>query len=390
MSKHRFLIITATSLAASPALFAQTALPPSAALPPTAGSQPGFILRTVQAADGTVIDNTYLRAVRQLSETLRDPEGLPVPDVSVAGTEAGGVTYLEKLDLNAEMNPDQMVFTGYFQDSDVLFPGLTEFGQTTLFSTEVVTYLKLPAGLTTLGVTSAVARTDALDDDGWKLFVGENPRSFFSTQVAETTRNVPGFPNDGQMNMGNQTEFTLNAPVAGVYPLRLLYWQQGGKSMLECYIVRDPGTFSEERVLLNGTAETTIAYRTAASAPRSVGPYAAEVSPLPDSSGVAPADPIRAVIRDGAATVVDASVKLTLNGAVVTPVVTREGKNVIVSFSPSATRTIVQNVASLEFKDSNGETYTNQWNFSITASTDGGAVVTGQWDFDQGDLRATV
>ncbi|MES2707568.1 MAG: hypothetical protein V4726_13305 [Verrucomicrobiota bacterium] len=386
MNKHPFLIAAAVPLACCPELYAQTALPASVALPVAAASQPGFIVRTAQAPEGSLIDNTYLRAVRQMAGTLKDAEGTAVENIAVEGLETGGVTYLEKLDLTGDLAS----FTGYFQDADVLFPGLQEFGQSTLFASEAVTYLKLPAGTIRLGVSSGVARTDALDDDGWRLFVGENPRSFFAAQIAETSRNVGGFPSETQLNTGNQTEFTLTVPVAGVYPVRLLYWQQGGKSMLEWYLVRDPEGPAEERVLLNGDTAAAIAYRSAANAPRSTGPYAAEVSPLPESSGVPAADPVKAVIRDGTATVVDASVKLTLNGAVVTPVITRQGKNVLVSFNPSASRAIVQNVASLEFRDSGGQIYTNQWKFSITAAAAGGALVTGQWDFDQGDLRATT
>ena len=386
MTTHPFFTVTGAALLLNQAAFAQGTLPASAALPTVSASQPGFIVRTAQAPDGSLIGNTFLRAVRQINGTLTDSEGAPVEDKAVPGPETGGFTYVGKVDMTGDVN----VFTGFFQEENPPFPGLEEFGQITLFTTEVVTYLKLPAGPVRLGVTSAVARTDALDDDGWRLFVGENPRSFFATQVGEFARNLGGFPNEFEQNQGNRTEFTVDVPVAGVYPVRLLYWQQGEKAILEWYMVRDPDGPSEERVLLNGDPEAPVAFRAAANAPRSTGAYAAEVSPLPDASGVPPADPVKIVLHDGVtAAVANGSVKLSLNGAPVTPTVLRDGANVFVSFLPNPARTTVANVVALEFKDSAGQTYNHQWSFTITAAAAGGALVTGQWDFDQGDLGPT-
>ena len=45
--------------------------------------------------------------------------------------------------------------------------------------------------------------------------------------------------------------FTVVAPVEGVYPFRLVYWQTTRLAILEWYLVLNPGTDTEQRVLIN-------------------------------------------------------------------------------------------------------------------------------------------
>ena len=58
----------------STSAWGQIPLPPTAVYPPGSGSNPGYTVRTVQAPEDAVIDNTFLRAVRQLNGTLSDAE----------------------------------------------------------------------------------------------------------------------------------------------------------------------------------------------------------------------------------------------------------------------------------------------------------------------------
>ena len=45
---------------------------------------------------------------------------------------------------------------------------------------------------------------------------------------------------------------------------------------------------------------------------------------------------------------------------------------------------------SLEYKDAAGTSRTNSWNYGILATSGSTTTVTAQWDFDNGDLSATV
>src|SRR5688572_11255405 len=118
------------------ALAQNPVLPVDALIPAADASSPGFVVRTVQAPAGLPLDNNFLRAVRQLNGTLDDVENIaspgPNPDGSFHVTEVDFATQLE-------LGPQGRFF------GDQQFPG-TEAGVQTLFSTEVITYLNLPAG----------------------------------------------------------------------------------------------------------------------------------------------------------------------------------------------------------------------------------------------------
>jgi hypothetical protein len=370
----------------STSAWGQIPLPPTAAYPPGSGSNPGYTVRTVQAPEEAVIDNTFLRAVRQLNGTLTDAEGAILPDVSEPGPQPGGVTFTDFVDFAEE----EFNSSGQFFE-DRLFPGLALGGLKNNFATEVVAYVELPAGPIRMGVTAGFARTDEVNDDGWKLFCGPNPRSYFATEIAEFERDAPGFPNGTQLAAGNRNEFTINVPQAGVYPFRLLYWQQSARAMLEWYIVRDPEGPSEERILLNQGAGTPLVYRDITNAPQAISPYVAEVSPLPDAAGVPSNQPIELLLVDGTTTVNASSIKLSLNGTQVTPQeIQRTGSKVVVAYTPNAARLNAKNLMGLEFLDSAGTTITQQWQFTSTVTGGLSTPVTGHWDFDGGDLRASL
>ena len=370
----------------STSAWGQIPLPPTAVYPPGSGSNPGYTVRTVQAPEDAVIDNTFLRAVRQLNGTLSDAEGAILPDVSEPGPQPGGVTFTDFVDFAEE----EFNSSGQFFE-DRLFPGLALGGLKNNFATEVVAYVELPAGPIRMGVTAGFARTDEVNDDGWKLFCGPNPRSFFATEIAEFERDAPGFPNGTQLAAGNRNEFTINVPQAGVYPFRLLYWQQSARAMLEWYIVRDPEGPSEERILLNQGAGTPLVYRDVTNAPQAISPYVAETSPLPDAAGVPSNQPIELLLVDGTTTVNASSIKLSLNGTQVTPQeIQRTGSKVVVAYTPNAARVNSKNLIGLEFLDSAGTTITQQWQFTSTVTGGLSTPVTGHWDFDGGDLRASL
>jgi hypothetical protein len=43
----------------------------------------------------------------------------------------------------------------------------------------------------------------------------------------------------------------------------------------------------------------------------------------------------------------------------------------------------------LEYRDASQVSYTNSWSFGVALTGENQTVVTGQWDFEKGDLSAT-
>ena len=110
------------------------------------------------------------------------------------------------------------------------FPGIPGTGaHADNFALEAVGFLELTAGVHTFGVSVTADRTDVNDDDGYQVFVAPNPRDYFGLKVGEYERIAPGF----QANWRNENQFTVEAPVAGIYPFRILYWQTGHGANLQ-------------------------------------------------------------------------------------------------------------------------------------------------------------
>src|SRR5207248_10050264 len=118
-------------------------------------------------------------------------------------------------------------------DPEPGIPGTTFSGD--YFVMEFTGYLQLPAGTVRFGVNS---------DDGFKLTIGSgvNPRiQALQLIILDGTR---GFAN---------TEANITVTQAGLYPFRLLWWENtGANSGVELYTFA-PGTTSGNRYLINDT-----------------------------------------------------------------------------------------------------------------------------------------
>ena len=121
-------------------------------------------------------------------------------------------------------------------------------------------------------------------------------------------------------------------------------------------------------------------------------PYVAEVYPVPGGSGFPASAPVQVILSDDDLQVASSSIELTFNGVLVNPSVNKSGKLTTLVYTPNASRTIVTNTVQLVYSDnaSSPTLFTNSWSFTIVAGGGIVADVTGQWDFNSGDLRATV
>ncbi len=364
-------------------------LPAEAALPVSAGTTRGLNYRVIQAPQDAVVGNNFLRALRQVNGTLTDAGGVAIPNEAIAGPGAGGAYTVSAVNFERDGNFFDVVdlqgnwVTDWFPET---FPGIPGTGgHTDNFAVEVVAYVQLPAGKTTMGVTAGADRTDVNDDDGWVLFVGRNPRDFFSTRLTEYQRIAPPFQSDSK----SENLFDVVAPQAGLYPFRLVYWQTGRGANLQWYTMDAAGIF---RFAINdpGSANAVPAFAVVNDAAAN-GPYVAEASPSGGSAGNPSDAPVTALIIDGQSTVATAGVRLQVDGSTVTPqTLTKDGDRITVAYNPYPQRADATTDVVLEYTDSASVVRSAAWSYGINVSGGSATTVTGQWDFTQGNLAATI
>ena len=369
---------------------AYVSLPISAAGPLGSASVPGFVFRVAQAPASASVANSFVRAQQQLDGTLLDTNGLPFANEAIltgTGSQPDGSYFIDQYEGNNGTISFDLAGGSFYDLSSFTtfpFPGIPGVnGGTDNFADETLAYLQLSAGSYTFGVNVGIGRVDDPPgaDDGYILFCGANPRDEFAQVVGQFVRTGSNF-GDTQ----NTNEFTFVVPADGIYPFRLVHWQTHQTSDLGWYYVdRTTGA----RVLINDPAGSVPAYRVS-NLKRE--PYVAEVYPTPGGSGFPASAPVQVVLSDDDLQVASGSIQLTFNGATVTPSVNKSGRLTTIAYSPNASRATVTNSVQLVYSDnaSSPRFFTNTWSFTIVAGGGVAADVTGQWDFNSGDLRATV
>ncbi len=340
------------------------------------GQNRGFRVISAQAPEFTDIPNSYSRANKQLNGTLENAGEL-VEDEAERGGDPDGSFDVQVINFEKDANPEFGDLTRF--PDDVRFPGIPGMGgHTSLFATEIVTFLDLSAGDHTMGVQVVVGRIDDVpsNDNGLHVFTGANPRDFFSTELARFVRpaEAPAF---GSTPWDYQ--FTITAPVAGIYPIRLVYWAQAGNAALEFY--QDNQLINEEGTSIRAFQDSNAEHHGHA--------YIADVSPQPGVSDIAPSEPIAVLLRDDKTSVVVGSVKVNFNGVDVTSQanVEKNGDRTTVSYQPPVARQSERNEIALDYMDSVGQTFSRAWEFA-NALGDKPPKVTAQWDFSDG-IKAT-
>ena len=355
-----------------------TSLPSNAAAPPGSANTPGFLVRTVQAPTDVQIPNvnSFPRAIRQLNGTLTDTGGVLVANIATPGPNPDGSYDADQINFHLAQQ-DFGVFP-----ADVQFPGIAGGD---IFATEVLTFLELSQGVHRLGVSVSVDRTDTGTDDGFQVYSSRDARNILSPVVGSFSRTVL----NAFASTFNTNEFTVFAPVAGVYPFRLVHYQTFQDASLEFYSA-DPAT--DERILINSEDPRAIRAYRVSTAPAANRPYVAEINPAPGSAGVDAALPVQVLIIDDAAQVVLQSVRLFLNDVQVPATATRSDGRTTVFYQPNVTRTEVTNRLRLVYSDNGAPamSFTNEWQFTIRRQDVAQINVTGQWDFDHCDLSATI
>jgi hypothetical protein len=240
------------------------------------------------------------------------------------------------------------------------------------------TYLDLPAGTITMGVTS---------DDGFRVYAGMTGDVLAQMQAGEfdTGRGA------------SDTTFNVIVQDAGVYPF-VMQWENGtGGSNVSWWSMK--GT---NFVLIGDTANGGIpAYRAITS---TTPPKITSITPEPNdnynnNAVKVPYGPfdgavnlVKLTIADGTGTKVDtSSVQLQVDGAAVTPTVTSASGVTTVSYTP--TTRLADNsdhTGTIMFKDSAGAGRTNSWNFHVGYVTSDTLFIEAEdWDYSHGKYVKT-
>jgi hypothetical protein len=324
-------------------------------------NKPGFTIKLRQMEVARPGGNLIQTVRTQLSDGFIDPNtSQPYPDLvdrSQTGfqppgsgfqldgtfTELGIINYNQDANgVGAEMGafvaPD-------FPDKPI--PGIPGTSSSTdNIAMQARTVLELKAGLYRFAVNS---------DDGFGVTVGSNPQDAFALRAG-------AFDADrGQAT----TEFSIVVGQDGLYPFELIWWETGGGAEVEFFsVTRATG----QRILINdtGNASAIKAFQPLAA----VGslPTVTSVNPKPGAVSVPKDTSIDITITDGTVQVVTNSIKMTFNGTVVSPSVTRNAAVTTIRFKPAGDLTSQSvNTVTLEFLDSASplNSRSESWNFVV-------------------------
>jgi len=221
----------------------------------------GFQVRAAQAADNSGLANTVARAEQQLA-------GTPADTFSVKGPGPRGEYFLTNGIINwsiarnkkADNNEIGGAETGNFESKikngkagwpfgeypDQAFPGVVPQGSNLQnFTMEIIGYLEFPA--------AGYYRFGANGDDGWRVQMNTNLNLTANNQNGVDV--VPNNPNvvfSIDRGAGNQDiPFGFVIPAAGIYPMRVIYYQGGGGGNFELFSYDD--TQSGIKIPINDT-----------------------------------------------------------------------------------------------------------------------------------------
>ena len=324
-------------------------------------SRGGFTIRVHQLESTPPGGNSYARAVSQLAGEL----GPNVADLSLAHPDG---TFDRDL-INFEQDGSEAGLfswsTGFLDD---LFPGIPgTTGSTDNIAMEVTGYLELTPGVYTFGMVS---------DDNARLIIGPHPRDVTGLIVADTPIGT--------------VRGTIVVTQAGLYPFSLVWAEGGGGAHLELWT--EDATGSQVLVNDRNTAGHVKVYRqlrTGASQP----PYLSRARPAPGDGNVSTTPRLELELTEEATQVNLDSIRLHLNGQQLTlaeGAITRSGNKVtLVHRVREPLEGLALQTVRLEYRDSAGRDAVREYTFTTGAPAAGG-FAGGQWDFERGDLSATL
>ncbi len=324
---------------------AYTTLDPAWAATGVNTAQPGFTLRMYQ------VDFTDERGVSRASDNANSGVSIASGERMLHGdlgpntadltrfTGPGG-TYRESMVINynaATGNIGNFTDDGWYGGAPAPnMPGIpgsaTLEGGNANYALEIRTVLDLQPGTYHMGVNS---------DDGFRLIVGDGKEAYTLPVICGEFSGGRGADNWGF------TRFSIKVTQAGLYPFRMVFEQGGGGHNVEWFQILEDGRPDQlGKVLINVDDPITGArairayqYPVNATGPTWVKSFAPGRSSLGSAGSRGRAGPdatVKAVLVDGSTPVDPASVSLRINGAAVTPTVTKTGDETSVTYKPEA------------------------------------------------------
>ena len=306
----------------------------------------GFLMR-VYEIDGITYGNLPMSvnlAEAQLAGVRINPaDNTPYPNATTPGPLAGGafaVPGVLNFDINGPLSTGSGSFTTATGFTDSEIPGVGQNVGVNM-GMEMIGYLSLPAGYQRFGINS---------DDGFRLTIGANPRDALGTELAvfDSSRSSA------------DTIFDVVVPTAGIYPVRIIWFNAATVASFEFYSV---DVVTGAKTLINDLADAKSikAYRTS-SAPYP--PYVSYLTPAPYGTP-RPSKTITMQLSNGSSTAVDAnSVQLVLDGKVVSTTKTTGAGKVTLTYKATGLQLPkFSHTAQLTYTAS-GSASTNTWVFS--------------------------
>ncbi|MDB6071472.1 MAG: hypothetical protein JWL81_2643, partial [Verrucomicrobiales bacterium] len=308
------------------------------------------------AAPGQVntANQTFLARVHQIgfARDAVDSNILPYPERQIqngywdtaTGAVAANLTQPagQESIISGVLNWDEAAGTQGNFSGETLIPGIPgTTSSTDNIVGEIFTWLQLPAGVTRFGVNS---------DDGFTLSIGSSPLDVFRKSTAGVFSGGRG---------ASDTLFDIAVPTAGLYPVRLLWWEGGGGANLEFFTVKPDNT----KVLINDTIDVDSIKAFHEGVPAKPSIHA--IAPFPSAKSINK-HPLLIELVDGVASVNDASIAITIDGSPITPTVTNSGLSTNINYlPPSGKWPAGTHTVSLTYLDSAATSRTETWNFSV-------------------------
>ncbi len=335
-----------------------------ATIPASAKAQPGTV-NTGSSGFKAKVYQVQAPSPSSLTTAERQLAGLSGPNIADLTAATGGLFNLVTVNFD-----DDQAGVGTFPNDDPIpgYPGYNADGLESYdnVAIESTAYIDLPAGLVTLGVQS---------DDGFGVYIGGDARDISNQLVG----NVNGVAN---------STFSFVVEEAGIYGIRLVWYEAAGDAHCELFSVNASGT----RILINDrdTAGHIKAYRDRSGAPA---PYVSSAKPSPGETGANANLDLVITITEDSTTVTEASIILKIQDTILKPTVTKSGKITTISYQHPGSLPAGEYPVDLSFSDGSGNSVSSSWSFSTApgaCENVAGPAATGYWTFDDGSLKASV
>jgi len=312
-------------------------------------SKPGFRLRPWQSG-------AQPNTVQYTEEQLAGLHGANNVDPALTTDIVYSQSYFDYTTnvINFDISGQNGDFQTYDDYPDLPFPGIPALnsGQTGSSSLEALAYLYFDhPGLYTMDVNS---------DDGFQVTAGANPADWLTSTAL------------GNFNAGrgsSESFFSFLVTNAGYYPFRLIYENGNGElpgngANLEWSMVDGTGTphlLNDPRT--EGEFGTAWAYYSGPLLPA----FVSVAEPYPGTSGLPPTNLFQVSLTDGGTIVQQSSLKLFMNGAQLTPIVSKAGGVTTLTMPAAYLLPPGSDTAMLVYTTTGtgGGTFTNSWSFTV-------------------------